>query len=130
MRWLPPLLRDLRFGRWLVISAGAIGIFFFLLRLVVDDRSLYRAFLEGAVAAFVTMVLVGTAERFWSRAKVEEVSAPGGWGVKFARATGRSVRIAVDGLLSQMDAVNARLLSLEEDVARLKGSASQTDPEE
>jgi hypothetical protein len=130
MRWLPPFLRDLRFGRWLVIAAGAIGVFFLLFRLIVDDRSLYRSFLEGAGGCFATMVLVGTAERFWNRAKVEEVTGPGGWGVKFARATRRSLRVAVEGVLGQMDAVNARLLSLEEDVAALKGSAPKADSEE
>jgi hypothetical protein len=67
------------------------------------------------------MVLGGTAERFWNRAKVSEVSGPGGWGMKFARATRKSLEVAVEGVLAQMDAVNARLLSLEEDVAALKG---------
>lgn len=131
MRLLPSFVRNLQFGRWLVIVAGAIGLFFLLFQLAVGDHSLYGSFLEGAVASLATMVLGGTGQRYWGRAKLEEVSGPGGWGMKFAKATRRSLRVAVDGLLDQMDAVNARLLSLEEDVAALKGDppAQESDPQ-
>jgi hypothetical protein len=113
-----------------VLVATAIGVFFLLFRMVANGRSLYRAFLEGSAASFATLVVVGTGERFWSRAKIEEATAPGGWGVKFARATTRSLRVAVDGMLNQMDAINQRLLDLEEDVAALKGSQPGPDNEE
>jgi hypothetical protein len=125
-RWLGRV----HIGRWNVFISLPIGVFFFFDRLFVDDRTLYRSFMEGAIAAFVAMQLFGTAVRFLNRGEVEEVGGPGGWTMRFAQATTRPLRILVDGLISQMDAVNARLLSLEEDVARLKGTPPETDPQE
>jgi hypothetical protein len=75
------------------------------------------------------MTLLGIGSRFWHRGQLEEAGVPG-WRMKFAQATRRPLRILVEGLTDQMDAVNARLLSLEEDVARLKGTPPKTDGEE
>jgi hypothetical protein len=113
----------------LVLVAAAVGIFFLLFRALAEDRSFYRAFLEGSAASFATLVVIGAGERFWNRAKIEEATGPGGWGVKFTRATTKSLRVAVDGLLNQMDTVNERLLNLEEDVAALKEEAPRPDGE-
>lgn len=121
--------RQLHFGHLLVLAAAAVGIFFLFFRMLAEERSVYRAFLEGSAASFVTLVVVGTGERFWNRARIEEATGPGGWGVKFTRATTRSLRVAVDGLLSQMDTVNERLLNLEEDVATLKEPPPRPDGE-
>jgi hypothetical protein len=126
---LARVLQQLHFGRLLVLAAAAVGVFFIVFRMLADDRSFYRAFLEGSAASFATLVVVGTGERFWNRAKIEEATGPGGWGVKFTRATTRSLRVAVDGLLNQMNTINERLLNLEEDVAALKESPPQPDHE-
>jgi hypothetical protein len=119
--------RQLHFGHLLVLAAAAVGIFFLFFRVLAEDRSFYRAFLEGSAASFATLVVIGTGERFWNRAKIEEATGPGRWGVKFTRATTRSLRVAVDGLLNQMDTVNKRLLNLKEDVAALEESAPRPD---
>ena len=126
---LARVLRQLHFGRLLVLAAVAVGVFFLVFRMLADERSFYRAFLEGSAASFATLVVVGTGERFWSRAKIEEATGPGGWGVKFSRATTKSLRVAVDGLLNQMNTINERLLNLEEDVAALKESPPASDHE-
>jgi hypothetical protein len=74
----------------------------------VNERTLYRSFMESAIAAFATMVLIGTGTRFWHRGQVGEVSAPGG----VAQATRRPLRILVEGLTGQMDTVNQRLTQI------------------
>jgi hypothetical protein len=48
------VLWQLHFGRLLVLAAAAVGVFFIVFRMLADDRSFYRAFLEGLAASFAT----------------------------------------------------------------------------
>ena len=39
----------------------------------VEDRSLFRAFIEGATASFAAMVVAGVAHRFWTGWAIDEL---------------------------------------------------------
>jgi hypothetical protein len=60
-------------SRWISISGLAIGVFFLFFQFFVEDRSLFRAFLEGATASFAAMVVAGVAHRFWTGWAIDEL---------------------------------------------------------
>ena len=103
-------------GRGLVVAAALVGAAFFLRQLLAQKEDLYPAFLKGAGAAFVTLVLLGTAEQFWRGRKVNQAQGPGGAGVTFedeTTATQNAVNDVNTRVTKQMEDVNKRLYDLE-----------------
>jgi hypothetical protein len=121
---------EVRVGRALVVVAGVLGLFFFVQALVTDN-ALFRSFINGAVAAFAVMVLGGVGRRLWRGAEVAGAQAPGGWGLNFfAKATLRPIQALEERINRQMDALNVRLLGVEEQVAAFKGSTREPENKE
>jgi hypothetical protein len=99
-------------------------MFFLLFRFFVDDRSLFRAFVEAATASFAAMVVGGVAHRFWGGARVAEATAgPSGAAVKFERP----VRSLVEELHGRLEKINERLVVVEAAVNALTSAQRPPD---
>ena len=68
----------------------------------------------GLGGALAVMLVLGIGQRFWLGSEVEQ-----GWGIRFARATQRPLRVLEDRIDAQMRALNDRLLSVEQEIAEL-----------
>ena len=89
----------------------------FLRQLLAHEDDLYPAFLKGAGATFVVMVVLGVAQQFWRNRKVNEAQGPAGTGgLRFEDET-NATQTAVDDVntrvTKQMEDVNKRLYDLE-----------------
>ena len=102
----------------------AVGIFFLFFLFFVDDRSLFRAYVEAAAASFAAMVVAGVAHRFWVGARVAEATAgPSGAAVKFERP----VRSLVEELHARLEEINGRLVTVEDAVEALSSGRRPAD---
>jgi hypothetical protein len=104
-------------GRRIVGVASLVGVAFFLRQLLARDEDLYFAFLKGVGAAFVVMVLLGTAQQFWRNRKLNQAQGPGGTGGLTFEDETKATQKAVDDVntrvTKQMEDVNKRLYDLE-----------------
>jgi hypothetical protein len=74
------------------------------------------------------MVVGGVAQRFWGGAQVAEASGgPSGLGLRFIQVTRRPLRLLVERLDEQLETVNRRLATVEEDVEILKRALRPAD---
>jgi hypothetical protein len=114
--WLR-LRESVSVGRRILGVAALVGVAFFIRQLLAQKEDLYPAFLKGAGAAFVVMVLLGTAQQFWRNKKVTQAQGPGGTGgLTFGdetKATQKAVDDVNTRVTKQMGDVNKRLYDLE-----------------
>jgi len=65
-------------GRWFVVIGAIIGVATFVV--TVAFWNVYWAFMAALAAWFVSMNVLGTAERYWANQKVAQAHAPGAAG--------------------------------------------------
>lgn len=114
-------------GRWIAIAGALVGIAFFVQRLAATPDSLLRAFLAACAAAFATMILLGTFQRFWGGAKLTDATMPGGLGIGFG-ATKRALAELNKRVDDQMKTLNGRLYDLEKVI--FKNGSTEADGQE
>jgi hypothetical protein len=119
------LRKGVSVGRRIVGVASLVGVVFFLRQLLSQEEDLYAAFLKGAGAAFVAMILLGAAQQFWRDKKLNQAQGPGGTGGLTFEDETKATQHAVDELntrvTEQMGDVNKRLYDLESAVFKGNG---------
>jgi hypothetical protein len=127
------LIDQIHVGRATVLIAAAIAAAAFLYLVWNQDSNLYSAFTKALVAAGLVMVVLGMAERFWRRQKVQSAKVGAGPEGATAELTFENqVLTAVEQVNQRMSdhvaTINQRLYDLEKKV--LKDNEPPSEAEE
>lgn len=102
-------------GRINVSIAVVLAVALFVYLVAAEEADLWNAFMKAVGAGLLTMVAIGTGERFWRNKKVKEagLDPAGGASVTFEDEIAKAVELVNHSVTEHVGTINRRLYDLE-----------------